>query len=875
MQNANTPCSLEHTIDAPAIEIPETLPPEEEDAVTHGTRDVRPASSNGLSIKDEILHLADHGLYGIPVHIKIDSRGKKRSRFPSTYAHIVTVDDWQEHIGTVLDAFENPNGVAILTGTSGLFVIDIDVADTSDKKSGMDFWHGQIIEHGEPETLSVRTGSGGLHYYFRLDKTTGLHETTNFAGLTLDGQKFGVDGRGMGGVIFAPPSRYGEGKDTRREYTWVAGGDGKINGMPPGLVTLINRGRASEGVLRNAKSRVPHHKEVHSEEVTPEAVDNAEAGGPAAKAAPGLAHVEVKQLVREKAKDCCSFYTGSTILPDGNRSFQFRVNGPRQCYLGKTHRGSNNFTVIQGCTGDFQELSYNCFGSGCCGSKPKLLGRLTIAGALEQAGGGAFGPKDQQPSSLTKLAARFSEPFMLSNVSKSDFGSALIFSKLFEHDRRVVYDSGRFWTWDATSWVPSDMEATLLKTSFMYHMGRVKSFWCDRLERDAAERVQPLTTRRDNAVNELQSRAPQSADNNKKDVLKAIEKAEKAIMADFKTELDKIPKPVWHGAEVESVPIAHRCLIPLKVNLRVRDFASSLNANRDYLNTTCGAIDLRTGELVAHHPSNMLLKEIGTLYEGASYPSPLIDQFMAEVLSEDIVPVMQMTLGYGITGHSKEKQFIVMHGPTNSAKTKLVTMVRECTGPYCVSMARDCVIGAGQHSEGAATPHLLMLDGAHIAVLEETEDSDIYNGASVKAIASGDGSMTHEVVRAPGTLPTVEELPPAMGKALESYSNDNDHFGNFIMDGCIIQPSQRCHVRPLKEAYEIYMGRLQRPMVENDFKTLMRQLIPNGVVYSLGVKIERINTTGYRGIGLLDPNEEAWDLEGEQQAADEQVARGR
>jgi hypothetical protein len=154
--------------------------------------------SNVLSIKDEILRLADHGLYAIPVHIQIDSRGKKRSRFPQTYKHIVTVGDWEEHIGAVLDAFEKPNGVAILTGTSGLFVIDIDVGESSNKKSGMEFWHGQVMEHGQPETLSVRTGSGGLHYYFRLDKTTGLHETTNFAGLTLDGQKFGVDGRGMG-----------------------------------------------------------------------------------------------------------------------------------------------------------------------------------------------------------------------------------------------------------------------------------------------------------------------------------------------------------------------------------------------------------------------------------------------------------------------------------------------------------------------------------------------------------------------------------------------------------------------------------------------------------------------------------------------------
>jgi hypothetical protein len=166
-----------------------------------------------VDIKQEILRLADHGLYSIPVHIRIDSRGKKRSRFPSTYRHIVTVGDWQEHIGAVLDAFEKPNGVAILIGTNGLFVIDIDVTKNSDKKSGMEFWHGQVMEHGEPETLSVCTGSGGLHFYLRLDKMTGLHDINNSGGLTLDGQEFAIDGRGTGGVIFAPPSTYGEGKD--------------------------------------------------------------------------------------------------------------------------------------------------------------------------------------------------------------------------------------------------------------------------------------------------------------------------------------------------------------------------------------------------------------------------------------------------------------------------------------------------------------------------------------------------------------------------------------------------------------------------------------------------------------------------------------
>jgi phage/plasmid-associated DNA primase len=83
-----------------------------------------------------------------------------------------------------------------------------------------------------------------------------------------------------------------------------------------------------------------------------------------------------------------------------------------------------------------------------------------------------------------------------------------------------------------------------------------------------------------------------------------------------------------------------------------------------------------------------------------------------------------------------------MYGPSNLGKTKLVNTVKGAIGAYCVSMDRDCVIGVGAHSEGAATPHLVKLDGAHIAILEETKVEDTYNGSNLKSIASGDGCMT-------------------------------------------------------------------------------------------------------------------------------------
>jgi hypothetical protein len=66
----------ELTIDSPAIEAPEAPAPEE-DAVTYGARDVRPASSGIINIKQEILRLADHGIYSNPVTISTDADGKK------------------------------------------------------------------------------------------------------------------------------------------------------------------------------------------------------------------------------------------------------------------------------------------------------------------------------------------------------------------------------------------------------------------------------------------------------------------------------------------------------------------------------------------------------------------------------------------------------------------------------------------------------------------------------------------------------------------------------------------------------------------------------------------------------------------------------
>jgi phage/plasmid-associated DNA primase len=199
-------------------------------------------------------------------------------------------------------------------------------------------------------------------------------------------------------------------------------------------------------------------------------------------------------------------------------------------------------------------------------------------------------------------------------------------------------------------------------------MGKVKVFWMKRNVEESREKILEAERTRDASLAELRS-ADRDA--------RSKRTAEAAIMKTFKVlakEADQLVK--WPGANVESVPIANRCLNPLKVMLRLDGFAKELNANQDFLNTTSGAIYLPTGKLIPHHPGNMLSRETNTEYVGPDYPSPLIDDFMLQIQTPDIIEILQMTLGYGITGHSREKQFIICYGPSNSGKTKLLPLVK-------------------------------------------------------------------------------------------------------------------------------------------------------------------------------------------------------
>lgn len=132
--------------------------------------------------------------------------------------------------------------IGIACGPSGLVVVDLD-APKGDRPAGADTFEDLQRRHGLPgHPLWARTGSGGWHaYYLQADG----EPVGNSAGRLGPG----IDVRGQGGYVVAPPSLHPCGG----RYRWVTGGrPGVLPGWlarlarPPGPRTLVRGGPPPE-----------------------------------------------------------------------------------------------------------------------------------------------------------------------------------------------------------------------------------------------------------------------------------------------------------------------------------------------------------------------------------------------------------------------------------------------------------------------------------------------------------------------------------------------------------------------------------------------------------------------------------------------------
>lgn len=124
--------------------------------------------------------------------------------------------------------------VGIATG-GGIVVLDVDVDHARGKYGDETLAELERVHGALPDTWMCLTGGGGVHYYFSCDDPA-LTVGTGFAP--------GLDYRGAGGYVIAPPSTHESG----REYAWEAAhtpSNTQLAPLPDWLHTLMLKGRGT------------------------------------------------------------------------------------------------------------------------------------------------------------------------------------------------------------------------------------------------------------------------------------------------------------------------------------------------------------------------------------------------------------------------------------------------------------------------------------------------------------------------------------------------------------------------------------------------------------------------------------------------------
>jgi putative DNA primase/helicase len=169
------------------------------------------------------------------------------------------------------------------------------------------------------------------------------------------------------------------------------------------------------------------------------------------------------------------------------------------------------------------------------------------------------------------------------------------------------------------------------------------------------------------------------------------------------------------------------------------------------LNFLNGTVDLRTGELAPHDPSQFITKLVHYNYKSDATCQLFLtvlarmmgnhpDATEAELdRAERMVDYLHRALGYSLTGTTEEKAVFVPFGTGNNGKTTLLSTFLNLLPEYSVLLQVDTLMSRQESNNTQAD--LADLRGARFAMTSETEEGQRLSQGKLKRITQGMGKI--------------------------------------------------------------------------------------------------------------------------------------
>lgn len=156
----------------------------------------------------------------------------------------------------------------------------------------------------------------------------------------------------------------------------------------------------------------------------------------------------------------------------------------------------------------------------------------------------------------------------------------------------------------------------------------------------------------------------------------------------------------------------------------------------DVINTKNGVLDLRTGELLTHSPSDRFTYCINAAYNPDANREFWLNAIGASVRPE-VLPWLQNAVGYGITGHTSEEFLLYLYGPSRSGKGTFTNTLLYLLGRPLAASVNFSTFTANRDGD-SQNFDLAPLKPCRFVAASESKQYERFNEAKVKQITGGD-----------------------------------------------------------------------------------------------------------------------------------------
>lgn len=168
--------------------------------------------------------------------------------------------------------------------------------------------------------------------------------------------------------------------------------------------------------------------------------------------------------------------------------------------------------------------------------------------------------------------------------------------------------------------------------------------------------------------------------------------------------------------------------------------AGDLDTKPDLLACANGTINLKTGELKPADPDDLLTKALYINYDPDAQ-APRWLTFLDECFPDDpdVVGYLRRLVGYGITGHSTEQCYVMLHGRGGNGKSVFTSALYDVFAPITANVGIETFLTGSNAADGSSSsPDVAALRGARLVLTSEAEAGARMAEAKIKRLTGGD-----------------------------------------------------------------------------------------------------------------------------------------